>query len=133
MTFVCDGHIVTSVCDGHIVTIVSDRHIVTFVCDGHIVTVVCERHIMTFVHDGHIVTISPQWGTADAELKSHLVRTQSLNAVSIELYLLRLLSGISSLLISTLPVHLSAFFPKPLPISPVLAVAYTWFLCRPAE
>ena len=32
------------------------------------------------------------------------------------------------LLISTLPVHARAFFPKPLPISPVLAVAYTWFL-----
>ena len=29
-------------------------------------------------------------------------------------------------------VHLH-FFPKPLPISPVLAVANTWFLCRPAE
>ena len=25
------------------------------------------------------------------------------------------------------------FFPKPLPISPLLAVANTWFLCRPAE
>ena len=25
------------------------------------------------------------------------------------------------------------FFPKPLPSSPMLAVANTWFLCRPAE
>ena len=30
-------------------------------------------------------------------------------------------------------MHSPVFFPKPLPISPVLAVAYTWFLCRPAE
>ena len=29
-------------------------------------------------------------------------------------------------------IHLH-FFPKPLPIFPVLAVANTWFLCRPAE
>ena len=27
--------------------------------------------------------------------------------------------------------HSPAFFPKPLPIFPVLAVANTWFLCRP--
>ena len=33
----------------------------------------------------------------------------------------------------TLPVHSPAFFPKPLPISPVLALANTWFLCRPAD
>ena len=32
-----------------------------------------------------------------------------------------------------LPVHSPAFVPKPLLISPVLAVANTWFLCRPAE
>ena len=37
--------------------------------------------------------------------------------------MLRLLPGISSLLISTLPVHSPAFLPKPLLISPVLAVA----------
>ena len=44
--------------------------------------------------------------------------------------MLRLLPGISSLLISTLPVHSLVFFPKPLPISPVLAVANAWFLCH---
>ena len=44
-----------------------------------------------------------------------------------------LLPGISSWLISTLPVHSPAFFPKPLPISSVLAVANIWFLCRPVE
>ena len=36
----------------------------------------------------------------------------------------------SSLLISTLLVHSSAFFSKPLLIFPVLAVAFTWFLCK---
>ena len=30
-------------------------------------------------------------------------------------------------------VHSSEFFPKPLPIFPMLAVASTCFLCRPAE
>ena len=44
--------------------------------------------------------------------------------------MLRLLPGIYFLLISTLPVHPPAFFPKPLPIFPVFAVANTWFLCR---
>ena len=39
----------------------------------------------------------------------------------------------SSLLISTLPVHSPAFFPKPFPIFPVLAVVNTWLLCSPAE
>ena len=39
----------------------------------------------------------------------------------------------SSLLLSTLLVHSPAFFPKPLLIFPVLVVANTWFLCRPAE
>ena len=27
----------------------------------------------------------------------------------------------------------TCIFPKPLPISPVLAIANTWFLCRPIE
>ena len=39
--------------------------------------------------------------------------------------MLRLLPGISSLLISTLPVHSPAFFPKSLPISHVLATSNT--------
>ena len=45
-------------------------------------------------------------------------RTQRFSLLSMELVqpcLLRLLPGISSLLISTLPVHSRAFFPKPLP------------------
>ena len=46
---------------------------------------------------------------------------------------LRLLPGVSSLPISTLPVHSPEFFPRSLWIFPVLAVANAWFLCRPAE
>ena len=39
--------------------------------------------------------------------------------------MLRLLPGISFLLTSTFPVHSPAFFPEPLPASPVLVVANT--------
>ena len=56
------------------------------------------------------------------KLKSRLVRTQSLNVLPLKpgvgQYnhdMLHLLPGISFLLISTLPVHSPAFFPKPLP------------------
>ena len=35
--------------------------------------------------------------------------------------------------LSTFLVYSPAFFSQPLPIFPVLAVANTWFLCRPAE
>ena len=66
------------------------------------------------------------------KLKSHLVRTQSLNILPLKpgvgQYIAihaRLLAGISSLLISTLSVQSLAFFPKPLPILTVLAAAYT--------
>ena len=65
-------------------------------------------------------------------LKFHLMRTQSLYAlplkpgvVSILLCMLRLLSGIPSLLISTLPVHSPAFFKNLSKLFPVLAAANT--------
>ena len=80
------------------------------------------------------------WELRTQKLKSHLVRTQSFNVLSLkpgvgqlQPYMLRSLPEISSLLISTLPVHSPAFFPKSLPIFPALAVANTWFLCRPAD
>ena len=74
------------------------------------------------------------------KLKSHLVRTQSLN-------ILPLRPGVGQyvaihatltardffLVYFTLQVHSPALFPKPLPIVPVLAVASTGLLCRPAE
>ena len=73
------------------------------------------------------------------KLKFHLVRTQSLTVLPVKpgvsqyIAIHATLTPRDFLLISTLPVHSAAFFPKPLPISPVLALANTWFLCRPAE
>ena len=64
------------------------------------------------------------------KLKSHLVRTQSLNVLPLKPGVgqftaipVTLTARFFSLLISTLPVHSPAFFPKLLPISPVLVVA----------
>ena len=73
------------------------------------------------------------------KVKSHLVRTQSLNVLPLKagvgqyIAIDATLTARDFFLISTLPVHSPAFFPKPVPIFPVLAVANTWFLCRPAE
>ena len=69
------------------------------------------------------------------------MRTQSLNVLPLKpgvgqfiaIHATLTAKDFYSLLISNLPVHLPAFFPKPLPIFPVLAVANTWFLYRPAE
>ena len=60
------------------------------------------------------------------KLKSHLVRTQSLNVLPfkpgvgqyIAIHATLTARDFSFLLISTLPVHSPAFFPKPLPIFP---------------
>ena len=74
------------------------------------------------------------------KLKSHLVRTQSLNVLPLK-------PGIGQYIAihATLTARdfffayfypsgpFTCIFPKPLPISPVLAVVNTWFLCRPAE
>ena len=71
---------------------------------------------------------APQWGAADAEIEvsfgenTELKRSpfiawsRSVYLTQTQTYVLRLLLGISSLLISTLPVHSPAFFPKPLRI-----------------
>ena len=73
------------------------------------------------------------------KLKSHLVRTQSLDVLPLKpgvgqhIAIHATFTAQGFFLISTIPVHLPVFFPKPLPIFPVLAVANTWFLCRPAE
>ena len=72
--------------------------------------------------------IALQWEAADAEIK-----VPSAEGQYIAIYILHLLPGISSLLISSLLVHSPACFSDHLPISYVLAVANTWFLCRPAE
>ena len=82
---------------------------------------------------------APQWGAADVEIKVPFGENKELKVLPLKprvgqyIAIHATLPGISSLLICTLPVHSPAFVPKPLPISPVLAVATTWFLCRPAE
>ena len=74
------------------------------------------------------------------KLKSHLVRTQNLNVLP-----LKPIVGQYLAIYATLTARgfflayfytsdaFTCIFPKPLPIYPVLAVANTWFLCRPAE
>ena len=63
-----------------------------------------------------------QWGAADTEIKSHLVRAQSLNvlplkpAVGQHIAIHATLIAGDFFLISTFLVHSPAFFPKPLPI-----------------
>ena len=96
----------------------------------------CNRFLFLFF----FLQIIPRSGELRMQkLKSHLVRTQSLNVLPIKpgvgkyIAIHATLAARDFFLISTLPVHSPAFFPKPLPISPVLAVANTWFLCRPAE
>ena len=76
------------------------------------------------VHD-----TTSQWGAADAEIKVPFGENTELKlspfkawSRSIQPHKLRLLPGIFSWLISTLPVHSPAFFPKPLPIFPLLAL-----------
>ena len=74
------------------------------------------------------------------KLKPDLVRTQSLNVLPLEPGVGQYIAIHTTLtardfflLISTFPVHSPDFFPKPLPFFYVLAVASTWFLCRPAD
>ena len=89
----------------------------------------------------HYEFLTPQWGAADAEIKVPSCENTELKRSPFEAWSRSVYSHtcyaycqgfLSFLLISTLPVQSPAFFPKPLPISPVLAVANTWFLCRPA-
>ena len=75
------------------------------------------------------------------KLQSHLVRTQGLNVLLLKLGLGQYIATHATL--TARDFFLAYFypsgpftcilFPKPLPISPVLASANTWFLCRPAE
>ena len=83
----------------------------------------------------------PQCGAADAEIKVPSGENTDLNVLPLKhgvgqyiaIHATRTARDFSSLLISTLPVRSPAFYPKPLPIFSVLAVANTWFLWRPAE
>ena len=89
----------------------------------------------------HFEDEAPLWGAADAEIKVPSGRNTELKRPPFKTCSRSVYShtcyaycqGFLLVLISTLPVHSPAFFPKPLPIFPVLAIANTWFLCRPAE
>ena len=74
------------------------------------------------------------------KLKSHLVRTQSLNVLPVKPGVGQYIAIHATLTVRDFfPAYFYLFgpftciFPKPLPISPVFAVANTWILCRPAE
>ena len=72
--------------------------------------------------------VAPQLGAADAEIPSD--ENTELKGAPIKAWsqlpsMQCLLPGVSSLLISTLPVHSPAFFPKPLLSFPVLPAANT--------
>ena len=85
--------------------------------------------------------VAPQWRAVDAEievpsnenteLKRSYFKAWSRSVYSHTCY--AYFQGfLPCLFLPFRPIHLH-FFPKPLPIFPVLAVANTWFLCRPAE
>ena len=70
----------------------------------------------------------------------HLVRTQSFNVLPFKPGVGQYIAILATLAARDvflayfyLSVYSPAFFPKPVPISSVLAVANTWFLCRLAE
>ena len=74
------------------------------------------------------------------KLKSYLVRTQSLNILPLKPGIGQCIAVHATL--TARDFFLADFYPsdpftciffKPLPIFPVLAVANTWFLCRPTE
>ena len=82
-----------------------------------------------------------QWGAADAEIKvpsdeSTEFKRSPFKAWSRSVYSRTCYACcqgfLPCLFLPFQSIHLH-FFPKPLPIFPVLAVAYTWFLCRPTE
>ena len=83
-----------------------------------------ERLMIMMIIIKHFHIFKPHsWELQMQKLKSHLVRTQSLNILpckpGVGQYIAmhaQLLPGSSSLLISTLPVHSPAFSPKPLPV-----------------
>ena len=83
-------------------------------------------------------TMSPQWRAVDAEIKvpsgdNTELKRSPFQAWSRSVYSHSYCKGFVPCLFFTLPVHSPAFFPKLLPIFPMLAVANACFLCRPAE
>ena len=97
--------------------------------------------ISILIHNRLFLGTFPLWGAADAEIKvpsgqNTELRRSPFKAWSRSVYshtCYAYCQGFIFLLISTLLVHSPAFFPKPLSISLVLALANAWFLSRPAE
>ena len=86
-------------------------------------------------------SVRPRSGEVRTQnLKSHLVRTQSLNGLPLKpgvgqyIAIYATLTARNFFFAYFYPSGpFTCIFPKPLPISPVLAVANTRFLCRPAQ
>ena len=78
----------------------------------------------------------PQWGAADAQIEVPSDENTELKRSPFSAWRRSVYAYcqgfLPCLFLPFLSIHLH-FFPKPLPIFPVLTVANTWFLCRPAE
>ena len=83
--------------------------------------------------------VTPQWGAADAEIKvspggNTELKRSPFKAWSRSVYSHKCYAYCQGFFPYFYPSGpFTCIFPKPLPISPVLAVANAWFLCRPAQ
>ena len=83
--------------------------------------------------------MAPQWGAVDAEMKlpsgeNTELKCSPFKAWSRSVYSQTCYAYCQGFLSYFYPPGpFTCIFSKPLPIFPVLAVANTWFLCRPAE
>ena len=83
----------------------------------------------------------PQWGAGDAEIKVPSDENTELEGFPFKAWSRSVYSHACDTFCQGLLPYLFLpfwsiqlhFFPKPLPIFPVLDVASAWFLCRPAE
>ena len=84
---------------------------------------------------------TPQWGAADAEIKVSSGENTELKRPPFKTWSRSVCSHtcyaycqwfLPCLCLPFRSIHLH-FFPKSLPVFPVLAVANTWFLCRPTD
>ena len=84
--------------------------------------------------------VTPQWGAADAEIKVPSSENTELKRSPFKAWSRSYIAMHATLAPSDFFLayfyHSGPFiciFPKPLPTFPVLALANTWFLCRPAK
>ena len=101
----------------------------------------CERSTRYCTIIYFTVFITPQWGAADAEIKVQYGENTELKLSHFKAWSRSVYSHtcyaycqefLPCLCLPFQSIHLY-FFSKPLPIFPLLAVANTWFLRRPAE